>query len=226
MRLPYCPRCARSMAPSAIHGRQCAACDSEHHWNVRGFARVGPYESSLRELLLSLKFGGNERVADWLSEALTQAIKSQPWAGEIETIAAPPMHLLRRLQRPCDHARVLAEGVCRRLRIPVTRAVFRTRYTPSLINAPSRHARFESIKGCFDAKPSADVRGRVVLIVDNIVVSGATIGEVAKALRRAGAKVVYGAVVARSLGPRDFQAQTAALSQTIPASEDPPQTIG
>lgn len=173
----------------------------------------------MRSLLHSLKFGGSQRVAGLLCDALAGAILAQPWRQEIQAVTAPPMHLLRRLQRPCDHADVLAAGVARRLGAPHVRAIRRTRHTPSQIEAGSSAERFRNMAGCFATRERAGVAGRVVLAVDNVLVSGATICEAAKALRRGGARVVYAAVVARAIGRGDFQAQSAAIDAALPGPQ-------
>lgn len=198
--LPYCPRCGRTSHPATLRPDGCGQCRSEAFWNVAGLARVAPYHTTpLRQLLTALKFRGQRRCLTVLGELLSDALRKQAWLGEVELFVPVPMHWLRRWQRPCDHARLLAEALSTRLRLPTRVAAVRRRhYSPSQIRALSRQARFENVRDCFAPARSARVQGRTVCIVDNLLVSGATVHEVCKVLRRAGAGKVYAAVVARS----------------------------
>jgi len=155
-------------------------------------------EPALRQLLLGLKFGGVQRQAEVLGELLADAMRSASWIDEIEALIPVPMHLLRRVQRPCDHANMLAKAVARRLKIPVLRAVRRDRYGESLSRVKSQSKRFDTIKACFIRAGETDIAGKTVCIIDNLLVTGATIHEVSKVLRQAGAKRIYAAVAARA----------------------------
>jgi ComF family protein len=204
------------MSPFSIHEKGCARCRTERFWNVTAVARVGEYrEESLRRLLVGLKFTGGERQADYLGELLTDALGKKEWLGEIEALVPVPMHRLRRWQRPCDHAQVLAEAVSRRLRIPVRRAaVRRVKYSISQTRTASQAERFRNVKGCFGPTRRPKIAGKTVCIIDNLLVTGATIHEVSKVLRKAGAKRIFAAVVARSTLPGDPQPGPAPQSQS------------
>ena len=216
--LPCCPFCGRTVSPFSIHERNCARCRSEHFWNVRSIVRVGEYrEEALRRMLLGLKFTGSERQADYLGYLLADALRKAPWVGEIDALVPVPMHRLRRWQRSCDHAQMLADAVSRRLKIPVRRAaVRRVKYSVSQTRTGSRAERFKNIKGCFAPSRRPKIAGQTVCIIDNLLVTGATIHEVSKVLRKAGARRIYAAVVARSSLAGDPQAQ-------IPDPPDLPQ---
>lgn len=211
--LPYCPFCGRTMSPFSIHEKNCARCKHEHFWNVAGVARVGNYsEEPLRHLLVDLKFGGRERQANFLGKLLAAALRKQTWLDEIEALVPVPMHLRRRLQRPCDHARMLAEAVSRRVRIPIRHAAIRRmKYSISQMRTSSPTQRFKNVKDNFGPAQQPKVAGQTVCIIDNLLVTGATIHEVSKVLRKAGAKRIYAAVVARATMPSDPQARPEAL---------------
>jgi ComF family protein len=210
--LPYCQRCGRTLPPPALHDDGCARCKSEPYWNVAGVARVGTYPSALRALLVGLKYHGRERNASYLADLLAATLRQHGWFEKIDAFIPVPMHWLRRLQRPCDHARVLAEALGQRMKVPVLRLVRRARNSPSQTGIASKTARFENVKGCFALPrkywppgPRPVVAGKTVCIVDNLMMTGATVTEVSKVLRRAGAKRIYAAVIARPASPGDPQ---------------------
>jgi ComF family protein len=211
--LPYCHRCGRTLPPPALHADGCARCKSEPYWNVAGVARVGTYPAALRALLLGLKYHGQERNASYLADRLAAALRQCDWPDQVEALVPVPMHWRRRIQRPCDHARLLAEALGQRMKVPVVRLVRRARHSPSQTGLTSKTARLENVRGCFALRlrywppwPTPGVRGKTVCIIDNLMMTGATVAEVSKVLRRAGAKRIYAAVIARPASPGDPQA--------------------
>jgi ComF family protein len=205
LKRPYCPRCGRTVLPPSIHEDGCTRCRSEHFWNLAGVARVCAYEPAARGAILDLKYRGQERNAEYLADLLAAAIRAWPWAGKLHALVPVPMHWLRRWQRPCDHARLLAEALGQRLKLPVLRCVRRVRHGPSQTGIPSKQQRFENVRGCFGPAGGLwmRVRGRCVCIVDNLMATGATVHEVSKVLRRLGAGPIYAAVIARTAAPGD-----------------------
>jgi ComF family protein len=205
MARPYCPRCGRTLPRPSIYADRCAGCRRERYWNVAGVARVGLYEPTLRAVLLDLKYRGQERNAEYLADHLAVAIARRGWLSELDWLVPVPMHWLRRWQRPCDHARLLAESLARRVKVPVLRLVRRVRHSASQTALTTRTARFENVRGCFGHSRwrRLNLTGKTVCIVDNLLSTGATVTEVSKVLRRAGARRIYAAVVARPAAPDD-----------------------
>lgn len=210
---PYCPRCGRTLPTEAIHEGGCARCRTEPFWNVAGVARVAAYVPAIRPIVLGLKYRGRERNADYLADLLATALRAPGWVEELNALVPVPMHWLRRGQRPCDHARVLTEALARRIGVPVLRLVRRAKHSPSQTGIASKSQRFENVKGCFappwwwEHRPAwwwkPNVGGKTVCVIDNLLVTGATVCEVSKVLRRAGAKRIYAAVLARPAAPGD-----------------------
>lgn len=214
--VPYCGRCGRTLALSALHEDGCARCRTEQFWNVRGVARAGLYGGGLPKLIVDLKLRGVVRNAGYLGELLADAIRRQAWCGAIEALVPVPSHWLRRWQRSNEHTALLAAEVGRRLGVPVVRAVERIKAAPSQTTFHSKMRRIENVRGCFDAaRPrrwalaAGDARlsidGRTVCVIDNVLYTGATVCEVSKVCRRLRANAIYAAVVSRP-----------------PAADDPP----
>ena len=206
-RVPYCRRCGRTAEPVTMDEKGCGWCRRERFWNVGGVARVGVYEPPVRSLIVGLKYHGRERNAAYLGELMAAALREQPWLNELDALVPVPMHHLRRMQRRCDHTALLAAALAKQLGIPVLKGVLREKNTPSQTRITSRAQRFANVKGCFAARRPQRVRDKTVCIVDNLIATGATVHEVSKVLRKAGAKRIYATVVARSVIPSDVQAE-------------------
>jgi ComF family protein len=115
-----------------------------------------------------------------------------------DAIVPVPLHPARIRRRGFQPAAVLARAAGRTLGVPVrARLLRRTRDTPSQTGL-DREARRRNVAGCFAAAGAAPAR---VWLVDDVVTTGATLGEAARALRAAGARRVAALCLARTAGP-------------------------
>jgi ComF family protein len=127
-----------------------------------------------------------------------------------------PLHWRRRLQRGFNQSALLAGAVARRYGIPVRSALRRTRATPT--QAGLTHAgRRSNVAGAFRVARPETVAGRRVLLVDDVMTTGATASACAAALKRAGARYVALLTLAR-VDRRNWAPQRPAASLAVGAS--------
>jgi ComF family protein len=193
---PYCPRCGRNAGPYTTGGEGCLFC---RNYPVRfdAAARVGPYEAPLRNLILRLKKHGRVEIAPFLGRLLGEQVALAPWADRVEAIVPVPLHWSRRASRGFNQAALLARELGRMLgRRPARGRLRRLRPTPHQMLLPADQRR-RNVRGAFGpAWRAADLKGKGVLLVDDVMTSGTTIGECVGVVRDAGAAEVYVAVVA------------------------------
>ena len=166
-------------------------------------AAYGSYGSGLRELIHLLKYNQVRPAANVLGRMLADAIEDlQPLFKESEVLVVPvPLHARKIRQRGFNQSELIAraalKAAARQLQLRVG-LVERRRETKSQIGL-SRHQRRENIRGAFVVLKPEEVKGREVLVVDDVFTTGTTVAECARILRRAGALKVYVATVARTL---------------------------
>jgi ComF family protein len=172
------------------------------------FARAvayGSYESGLRELIHLLKFGGVRPAANVLGRMLAEAIAAlEPeFPADPVALIPVPLHRAKLRQRGFNQAELIARAAMKinpvrdRLHL-CAGALERTRETASQIGLTS-HQRRENLRGAFAVAQRELVKGREVLLVDDVYTTGTTVSECARVLRRAGATKVWVATVARTL---------------------------
>lgn len=157
------------------------------------------YRGPGRKLTLMLKHGDRLDVAgalgDWLANAATPLIRS-------DTLVAPvPLHFRRLLGRRYNQAELLAARVAQRHdRLLVPDLLFRTRHTPSQDHR-GVDQRFANLEGAIGVRPRhlALIADRHVLLVDDVMASGATLAAASGALLDAGAARISVAVLARAV---------------------------
>jgi ComF family protein len=143
-------------------------------------ASIGPYEGRLRDIIQALKYDRRQTIARHLARRMRTAGR-QVLSGA--DVAVPvPLHRSRERARGFNQARALANH----LGLPVTDALRRTRKTESQADLPAekRHA---NVRGAFSVNPQAVVGDRIVVLVDDVRTTGATLSACAAALLAAGA---------------------------------------
>ena len=204
---PRCGRCAGALPSAIADGERCADCRIDPPSFTRTIV-LADYRAqpAVRDWVLALKHGRRPDLALSLGRALgARLAELGPTGDEPSPVLVPvPLHPLRRLERGYDQALLLARAASEVAGFPVVRALRRARCTAvqGSLGAPSRTA---NVAGAFRERPiwpraSRRIAGRACWLVDDVVTSGATASECARALKRLGAARVGVLAVARAAG--------------------------
>jgi ComF family protein len=191
---PVCPVCGRP-APSEAAAARCAGCREAPP--PFDYARTSAsYGGAVRDAIHGLKFGGRRTLArplgDLVAEQCAPALAERP-----DALVPVPLARDRERERGFNQAALVAERLGERLGLRV-RARWLVRLRPTAPQSDlAAAARRANVAGAFAAAPA--VADRHVVIVDDVVTTGATVGECARALRAAGARRVGVVAVARVL---------------------------
>lgn len=201
---PKCPFCERVLDMPGI----CPACqralpwteESDSLWELSGRLRcTAPlwYEGAAREGILRFKFQGAAGAADPLGGLIAQCA-AERLSGEFDTVSWVPVSGRRLRQRGYDQAELLARSACLRWSTRPVRLLYKTKDTPAQSGLAGTAARRENAAGAYRAAGPESVRGRRILLVDDICTTGATLTECAGVLLSAGASEVVCAAAART----------------------------
>jgi ComF family protein len=155
-----------------------------------------PYEDLLRNLILRFKFHNQVSLALPLGTLLASlpGLPTHP----VDLIVPIPLHTSRLARRGFNQALELARPLARRLQKPLAaRLLLRVRHTAAQPGL-SRAARFRNLARAFSAPRPADIRGRHILLVDDVMTSGATFTAAAAILLSSGARSVSVAALGRT----------------------------
>jgi ComF family protein len=180
-------------------GRRCGPCRSRPPGYA--YARAAaPFGEVLREALHAFKFGGKRAVVRPLGDLLAEAGAAWPPARGADLLVPVPLHPDRQRQRGFNQAALLTERLGRLWGVALAaHALVRTAPTPAQTGLSGEDRR-RNVRGAFAVPRPATVAGRSVLLVDDVLTTGATADACARALRGAGAAEVGVLTVARAFG--------------------------
>jgi ComF family protein len=193
---PYCPRCGLPVGPYLASTDGCQTC-RDHRTYLDGFARVGAYRGILRSLIHKYKFRRGEHLDKPLARYLAARIQGQPWAGDLDALVPVPTTWRNRLRYRFPPATQLSRCLSRELSLPTLPLIRIVGKKRDQVGLPADE-RIRNVRGVFGVHPRARVSGTKLCIIDDVSTSGATIREVARALRKAGAASVCAAVIAKT----------------------------
>jgi len=194
---PFCEKCSQPFEGSITGTFTCANCA---HRMLYFDAAVAAYRGRgiVRHVVHEFKYGRQihlrHLVARWLHRALEdERVRDLSF----DVIVPVPLHAARQRERGFNQAQLLAELLSARTSIPAKPLLERIRYTTTQ-TALDRAERIENLHNAFRLRKKADVQALRVLLVDDVLTTGATLSECARVLKRAGALSVYAAIVARA----------------------------
>jgi competence protein ComFC len=201
-----CERCGQPLASWSLGGGseegsaagvvcpecQMRTCDFDR---ARSYAL---YQGALVQAIMLLKFERIEPLGHWFADRLIEVAKRNRVDVDVDIVVPVPLHRQRERERGYNQADLIAKPLARKLGLPY-RSVLLTRIKPR----PDKHIltleeRWDSVRGAFATRPGSKVDNLRVLLVDDVMTTGATLDACAKALRGAGAKSVIGLTIARA----------------------------
>lgn len=197
-----CRLCGEKLFSSFVNtgdGPLCGICRRAEPRFNRAVA-YGAYEGSLRELIHLFKYQGVQPAGKLLGRLLNQATAEMALPGSLIVIPVP-LWKGKRQSRGFNQAEAIARAFVRLRQSSSiqldTEILARTRDTASQIGL-TRPQRRSNVRGAFAVLKPERIQDRSILIVDDVMTTGTTAGECARVLRRAGAKEVFVATVARA----------------------------
>jgi ComF family protein len=185
---PTCPRCSSTVGPHVHMEGGCIHC-RDVSFAFDQALRLGPYhqhtpaENLLRAVILRMKHKGGQGLADVIGRLWGRTMAPRLNVLRPDLVVPVPLHWQRRWSRGFNQSEALARALARELKVicrpPVLR---RTRATP-LQTTSTIAQRRENVRGAFAARQAKDVAGKTVVLVDDVMTSGATASEAARALR-------------------------------------------
>jgi len=149
----------------------------------------GRYEGALMDIIFLFKYQGFEVLGRLLGDLLAKNIGQEEdlWEG-VDAIVPVPLHPNKKRKRGFNQAQVLARSLARHKRLPLLeKNLIKVRDVPPQTTLEAEE-REKNVRGAFQVRKGYELEGKIILIVDDVYTTGATLRECSLALKRAGVK--------------------------------------
>ncbi len=168
--------------------------------NVYSFDRarsVALYEGNWREMIHLFKYRNFPYLSSFFAPYLEEALSFHPFLKDVDLIIPVPLHWKEKWRRGYNQSLLLARQISRITGIEVREdLLFKKRNTPSQVSLSAEERR-RNVKGVFSVRRGRELKGRRVLLVDDVFTTGATVNECAKVLKERGVEKVFVLTLAR-----------------------------
>jgi len=188
--------------------KQCiSGCEHSRELKLKWAEAVFSYKDPvIRRTLWNIKYRGNTTAIEVLGDALYDVIIAKiyedalPGNAKIYTLVPIPMSRKNLQKRGYNQSELLARAIHKKDSGGVfkieTGALVKNKWTENQMSIKNRRERLNNIKGCFSVKDDSSIKGSEIILIDDIVTTGATLNEARRALVSAGAKNVIAFTVA------------------------------
>jgi ComF family protein len=200
---PGCPACG---APLAQRGDPCPFCDDKGVPHYEHIVRLGVFDDPLKALVHQIKYRNRWSLAEYLADRLFAQAPVKALLDDCDAIVPVPLHPLRHIARGYNQAELIAWRLARRSGRRLLHALARVRRTPTQTHLHSKAKRVENLRGAFGLFKSNAVYGKRVVVVDDVMTTGATLQAAGRTIAQ-GKPVLMNAIVVAIADPRrhDFQ---------------------
>lgn len=190
----HCPYCGQ---PVTVGTPACAECEQHFPETIRecfakgGYPCAAPfsYDGVFAEAIKNYKFHGRKDYTEKLSEQIAKAVSRSFENVRFDYVTCVPMHKNQLKIRGYNQSQLLAKGVAKTLNIPYSDLIIKHKENEPQHSLTSNQKR-DNVKGVYKAINIDRIKGNNILVIDDIITTGYTLGECCKVLQKAGAKKI------------------------------------
>lgn len=156
------------------------------------------YKDSVRDAVHRYKFYGCRAYSRRFGAMMAECVENNLDCGGIDVISWIPLSRKRLRKRGYDQARLLAQEISAAVGVPCAPLLRKVRDNKAQSKTRDARQRAANVAGVYALLPGADVSGRYILLIDDVVTTGSTLSEAARVLKKSGARSVMAATLARS----------------------------
>jgi len=194
---PICPHCSIALSRGQLPPTCKEALLLDRLYTIADYKN-----SAINKLIKDMKYRYAYKLADPLADIAYFWMRSHNYTKDFPlpnmVVLAVPSHIRKQRERGFNPAERIAARLSGNLSVPhKNNILIKTRATPSQVEVKDKKLRTENIRGAFEVQKNLAIKGKIVLLIDDVVTTGSTFRECAKVLSRSGAREVWGLAVAK-----------------------------
>lgn len=194
---PYCPYCKSFLEDEhEITNHQCAYLSKPKDRRILAVRSLGTFDAYYKKLVHRFKYDKKIHLGRRLAQRLGESISQEKGFAGCDMVIPVPLHRARQRERGFNQSEVLAEGISQATGLPLLKDVLKRKKNTKDQTYLNVQQRAENVKGAFVVTQPERISDKKVILVDDVMTTGATLNECARMLQKAGATRVFAATLA------------------------------
>jgi ComF family protein len=198
---PFCPYCKRFFEDSiAIRNHPCPYLSKPEERKIIAVRSLGSFDDYYQRLIHRFKYDKKIPLGKHLAQSLGEVMAKENEFRDCDLVIPVPLHPVRHRERGFNQSEILTEGISKITGIPMGKNILRRRKNTKDQTYLNAQQRAENVKDAFTINRLEKIDGRRVILVDDVITTGATLNECADVLLQTGAKEVLATTIAVVVG--------------------------
>ena len=174
--------CGQCALPVAQVGAPCPRCLGKGLYPYERVGRLCVYDDPVKSVVKQFKYHRRWPLGEWLADRLCEQARTQALLKDVEAIIPVPLHRRRQFARGYNQAKVIAGRIHKKTRIKIVEALKRPRYTEQQTSLTNQKDRHSNVRDAFALVDAEAIQGKRILVVDDVLTTGATLQAVGRTL--------------------------------------------
>jgi competence protein ComFC len=194
---PFCPYCKCFLEDSmTLRNHSCPCLSPPENKKIMAVRSLGTFDDYYQKLIHRFKYQKKVPLGKHLAQGLGEVLSRENEFADCDLIIPVPLHPARRRERGFNQSEILAEGIYQVSGIPIGKNILTRRKNTKDQTYLNAQQRAENVKDAFAVSQLESIDGKSVILVDDVITTGATLNECAEVLLQAGAKTVFASTLA------------------------------
>lgn len=194
---PFCPYCKSFLEDSAkLLEHVCPYLDGAEDRRILAAISLGTFDDHYQNLIHRFKYGKKTPLGKRLARRLGEAVAREREFARCDFIVPVPLHRARYRERGFNQSEILAEGVSQAIDLPLVKEILKRKKNTKDQTYLNAQQRAENVRDAFVITQPEKINDKKVILVDDVITTGATLNECARMLQKVGAKKIFAVTLA------------------------------
>jgi competence protein ComFC len=194
---PFCPYCKSFLENEEIvFEHRCPYLSKPEERKILAVISLGTFDDYYKKLIHRFKYDRKIPLGNRLAQSLGQAVAQDEDFANCDLVIPVPLHRARHRERGFNQSEILAEGVSQAIDLPLVKEILKRKKNTKDQTYLNAQQRAENVRDAFVVIQPEKVKDKKVILVDDVITTGATLNECARMLEKAGAKRIFAVTLA------------------------------
>ena len=194
---PFCPYCKSFLEDEeTVFNHRCPYLSKPEDRKILAVKSLGTFDDYYQKLIHRFKYDKKIPLGKYLAQSLGKIVEQERDFVNCDLVIPVPLHPARYRERGFNQSEILAQGISQTMNLPLEKEILKRKKNTKDQTYLNAQQRAENVRGAFVITQPEKIKDKKVILVDDVITTGATLNECARMLQKAGAKVIFAVTLA------------------------------